>query len=255
MVATILSRIALFFLILFVLPALLTLAWWMLQERPSSWNSADWSASGILPKAASDPGAAVYLMAARTGGLKGAFSVHSWIVFKRPGATSYERYDKVGWGAPLRRNAYPADGRWYSNMPEIVHAVRGTDAARLIPKIEAAIASYPFAARGNYRLWPGPNSNSFVAHILREVPEFGGVMPPNATGRDFAPGFAAIDWSADGRDLHVTFGGVFGISVGAASGLELHFVGLVAGFDFTRPAIKIPAYGTVPLWPREAESS
>ena len=56
-------------------------------------------------------------MAARTGGLKGAFSVHTWIVIKKAGAKAYERYDKVGWGMPIRRNAYPADGRWYSNVP------------------------------------------------------------------------------------------------------------------------------------------
>lgn len=251
----VLVRVALFLGVLFILPALITLAWWQLQEHPKSWSSADWSASGVLPAATSDREAAIYLMAARTGGLKGALSVHSWIVFKRPGASAYERYEKVGWGMPVRRNAYPADGRWYSNMPEIIHAVRGEEAAQLIPRFEAAIASYPFAARGNYRLWPGPNSNSFVAYLLRQVPQFGAVMPPNATGRDFAPGLFAHDWSADGRDLHFTLGGVFGISVGAASGFEMHFVGLVAGFDFAHPAIKIPAYGTVPLWPEEAESS
>ncbi len=246
----VLARVALFFGVLFILPALLTLAWWALQERPASWRAADWSASGVLPAAQADRDAAVYLMAARTGGMKGAFAVHSWIVFKAAGASGYERYDKVGWGQPVRRNSYPADGRWYSNAPEIVHAVHGDEAARLIPKFEKAIASYPYAARGNYRLWPGPNSNSFVAHLLREVPEFGAVMPPNATGRDFAPGFAALDWSADGRDLHFTLGGVFGISAGAASGFEMHFAGLVAGVDFARPALKIPAFGTVPLWPK-----
>lgn len=249
-----LFRVALFLGVLFILPALLTLAWWGIKEHPASWSSADWSASGILPPPARDRDAAIYLMAARTGGLKGAFAVHSWIVFKKPGASAYERYDKVGWGMPVRRNAYPADGRWYSNMPEIVHAVHGAEAAALIPNFEAAIAHYPYSSRGSYRLWPGPNSNSFVAHILRQVPQFGAVLPPNATGRDFAPGLAALDWSADGRDLHFTLGGVFGIALGAVSGFELHFVGLVAGFDFKHPAIKIPAYGTVPLWPRESES-
>ena len=244
-----LKRLMLFLLTVFIAPALLTLAWWQIKERPGSWRAADWSASGVLPAASSDPDAAIYLMAARTGGLKGAFAVHSWIVVKRPGASRYDRYDKVGWGSPVRHNAYPADGRWYSNAPWVVHAVHGEEALRLIPEFEAAIAEYPFSHRGDYRIWPGPNSNTFVAHVLRHVPEFGGFLPPNAAGRDFAPGLFAIDWSEEAKDLHVTLGGMIGFAAGAVSGLELHFMGLVAGLDFNRPGVKIPAAGLVALRP------
>ena len=52
--------------------------------------------------------------AARTWGWKGAFAVHSWIVFKPEGAASYERYEVVGWGvgrgAPVGA-AQPAPAR------------------------------------------------------------------------------------------------------------------------------------------------
>lgn len=245
------SRSTLFLAVVFILPALATLAWWWLQERPASWSAANWGSAHVLPLADADAEPAVYLMAARTGGLKGAFAVHSWLVIKEAGAARYERYDKVGWGMPIRHNAYAPDGRWYSNMPVVVHAVRGAEAEQLIPRFREAIASYPYAGRGDYRIWPGPNSNSFVAHLLREVPEFGGQMPPNATGRDFAPGLVAVDWSADGRDLHVTLGGIIGFSLGVASGIEMHFAGLVAGVDLQKPALKIPGYGLVPLWPSE----
>jgi hypothetical protein len=236
----------LFILIVFALPALATIVWWESRDRPDTWRTADWSASGVLASADSDRDAAVYVMAARTGGLKGAISVHSWIVFKKPGAAEYERYDKVGWGMPVRRNAYAPDGRWYSNIPEVIHAVRGEEAERLIPKIEAAIASYPYATRGGYRIWPGPNSNSFVAHVLREVPELGARMPPNAVGRDFMPGWASLDWTPSG-DFHATLGGLLGISIGRTAGIEIHFMGLVAGIDFLRPALKVPAFGRVEL--------
>jgi hypothetical protein len=236
-----------FVTVAFLLPAVATLGWWTLEERPPSWRAADWSSAGILPDPARNGEAAIYLLAARTGGLKGALSVHSWIVFKKAGATGYDRYEKVGWGMPVRRNGYAPDGRWYSNVPQIIHAVTGEEAERLIPGFEAAIASYPHARNGDYRIWPGPNSNSFVAHLLREVPEFGGRLPPNAIGRDYAPGLFSIDLSADRRDLHVTLGGLAGFAAGARSGLELHLAGLVAGFDFARPALKIPAFGIVPL--------
>ena len=38
----------------------------------------------------------------------------------------------------------------------------------MIGRIKAAIKSYPFA--DSYRAYPGPNSNTFLAHIGREVP-------------------------------------------------------------------------------------
>jgi hypothetical protein len=235
-------NVFLFLLIVFVAPALATVAWWTMKDRPGTWSSADWTSSHLLPAAADDPGAAVYVMAARTGGLKGAFSVHSWIVLKRAGAATYDRYDKVGWGSPIRRNSRPADGRWYSNEPYIVHELRGDAAARAIPSVEAAIASYPWSKNGDYQVWPGPNSNSFVAHVLRAVPELG-TMPPNATGRDFAAGIGSIGWSSETGDLHATLHGLAGFAIGATSGIELHFLGLVAGIDFARPALKIPAWG------------
>ena len=230
----------------FIAPALGTLAWWQLQDRPASWRAADWSASGVLRRAESDQDAAIYVMAARTGGLKGAFSVHSWLVFKQAGPTQYVRYDKVGWGMPVRRNAYAADGRWYSNIPVVVHEVRGSRAQALIPRIEEAITRYPHGANGGYRLWPGPNSNSFVAHVLRSVPELGASMPPNAIGRDYAPGPASLTW-LPGGGVHATLGGLVGFAAGRGPGVELHFLGLVAGIDLVRPALKIPALGRVEL--------
>lgn len=235
------------FIVLFLLPAMATAAWWTVQDRPHSWRSADWSSSGVLPPASSVKGPAIYVLAARLGGLKGAFSVHSWIVIKHSDAASYDRYDKVGWGIPVRKNGWAADGRWYSNPPEIIAAVTGDEATGVIDRIEAAIANYPYSHRGDYQSWPGPNSNSFVAHVLRKVPELGTELPPNAIGRDFAPGPAAVRIDNDWKELHVTLGGLAGFAIGIRSGLEVHLLGLVAGVDFDEPALKIPAVGLVKL--------
>ena len=233
--------------LVFVLPIAATALWWATQDRPSSWRAANWSASGVLPLAGYVSEPAIYVMAARTGGMKGALSVHSWIVVKKPGASSYDRYDKVGWGAPVRTNGYPADAFWYSNRPWIVHAVSGEQAAALVPEVEKAIADYPYRENGGYRIWPGPNSNSFVAHVLNAVPELGALLPPNAVGRDYAPGWASLRVAPDWRDVHATLGGFAGFAFGARSGFELHFLGAVAGFDITKPALKIPGFGRVDL--------
>lgn len=234
------------FVIAFLLPVAATAAWWSSIDRPGSWRAADWTSSGMLPRPATGD-AAIYVMAARTGGLKGAFSVHSWLVLKKPGTPAYVRYDKVGWGRPVRRDAYAADANWYSNRPSVVHAIKGERAAALLPAVEAAIEAYPYAQPGSYRLWPGPNSNSFVAHVVDAVPGLGASMPPNATGRDFAPGIVDLRLAGDWQDLHVTVAGLAGFAIGRRNGIEIHLLGAVLRLDIIRPALKIPALGRIDL--------
>jgi hypothetical protein len=234
---------------LFLLPALVSTGYWALQERPQSWREADWNSSGLLPPADTIDGAIIHLMAARTGGLKGGLSVHSWIVFKRKGEHGYSRYEKVGWGNPVRRDAYAADARWYSNEPVILKTITGSKAQALIPKIEQAIGDYPKSNPGDYRLWPGPNSNSFIAHILRAVPEMGIILPSTAIGRDFRAGNNIISTAWDGGDFHFSLSGVLGFAMGLKSGIELQFFGLVLGVDVINPGLKIPGFGFIGLMP------
>ncbi|MEQ8402916.1 MAG: DUF3750 domain-containing protein [Roseitalea porphyridii] len=236
---------ALAIVMVFFLPLGSATAWWLSVDRPASWREADWSASGVLPDPAASPDAAIYVMAARTGGLKGAVSVHSWLVVKPAGARRYDRYDKVGWGRPVRVNAYAADARWYSNAPFVVKAVHGAEAAALLPAVEAAIAAYPHDGRGDYRIWPGPNSNSFVAHVLRAVPALDAVLPPHAVGRDYLGDGPRVHVDADGRDVHFSLHGLAGLSAGIRSGLEVHLLGQALGIDVTRPALKLPGIGRI----------
>ena len=232
----------LLFLALFVAPTLVSFAWWAWIERPASWSVADWGPSGVLPAAADAPGDAVYVLSARTGGWKGAVAVHSWIVWKRAGERRWTRHDVVGWGNPVRRDGYPADGRWYSNEPWIVGTVSGAAAAAAIPKLEGAVARYPWAGRGQYRIWPGPNSNTFVEYLLRAVPEMGVTLPPNAAGKDWTGGWVHRD---AGGDVHLSAWGLLGLSAGPRTGVELHFLGQTFGVDLRRPALKLPALGRV----------
>ncbi|MCY0094560.1 DUF3750 domain-containing protein [Hoeflea ulvae] len=238
------KKILLLVFLCFIVPALASLGVRAAGSQPGSWRSADWSSSGQLPEAGSDPDAALYVMTARTGGLKGALAVHSWIVTKTRNG-GYTRYDKVGWGSPIRINGYPADGRWYSNDPDILVALHGEDAARLIPSIEDAVRTYPFSGRGDYTLWPGPNSNSFVAHVLRNVPELGISLPPEAVGRDFRPFGEFVTLSPDWRNLELSLGGYAGFAVGTLYGVELRLGGLVFGIDVARPGIKLPGFGRI----------
>jgi len=191
------------FIVIYLVPTLASAGVWYMRDRPQSWREADWGSAGILPRPQDVSEATIHVFSATTGGMKGSVASHAWIVTKAANAGHYNRYDKVGWGAPVRRNNYAPDAYWYSNTPRLVVSLQGAEAARLIPRIEAVIAAYPHSEAGGYRMWPGPNSNTFVAHILRSVPELGVVLPPDAIGRDYLPDgrFFAID--ADGRDVLV----------------------------------------------------
>jgi hypothetical protein len=237
------KRLFLFIFIIFLLPTFASAGLWAIKERPSRWSDARWSSAGILPKPEESQDAAIYVFSAMTGGLKGAVASHAWIVFKEKGAKAYTRYDKVGWGSPIRRNHRDPDAFWYSNPPQLVTSVTGAKAELLIPKIEGAIAAYPYAEPGGYTIWPGPNSNTFVAYVLRTVPELGAVLPPHAVGRDYLPNGEFLHIDDDWKDVHVTLRGLIGFSVGARSGVELHFLGLVAGLDLAAPGLKVPALG------------
>jgi hypothetical protein len=238
-------RLSLFVLVLFIMPSLTHLAIWAASDHPASWHEADWSSANILPPASTEGEAKVYVMAARTGGLKGAISKHSWIVLKKPGANHYDRYDVVGWGKPVRLNAYPADGKWYSNRPEIQFEATGRIAAALIPKIEHAISNYRWQSRGDYIIWPGPNSNTFVASIIRSVPDFDAVLPATAIGKDFPASGKFIDIDEARHSIRLSFFGYAGIMVGPKSGLQVNILGLVTGIDWYRPALLLPGFGRV----------
>src|SRR5262249_363430 len=81
---------------------------------------------------------------------------------------------------PMRPKGWAPDGRWFGDPPRVPVDVRGPAAAALIPKIKAAIAAYGYSHSGDYRIWPGPNSNTFTATVLRAVPELEATLPSNA---------------------------------------------------------------------------
>ncbi|WP_018386989.1 DUF3750 domain-containing protein [Ancylobacter sp. FA202] len=234
------------FVLLFLLPlGAHALVQWQTADWSRSWGTADWSSTGTLPAADAHPQAMVRIYAARVGRWRGIFAVHSWIVFKGPGAGAYERYDKVGWGRPIRHNGYAPDGRWYGNDPEIVFEATGEDAERLIPKLRAAIASYPFGDAGDYHVWPGPNSNSFVAHVIGQVPELAVTLPPTAIGKDYPVDGDWFGLAPSRTGVRVSLDGYLGLTVAWVEGIEFNLLGAVAGLDLRRPGIKLPGFGRI----------
>jgi hypothetical protein len=232
--------------LIFLAPILARAAFYAFGNAPRSYRDADWSSTDTLPAARDYQPARVIVFTGLTGAWKGIFSVHSWVVFKREGDRDWTRYDVVGWGNPLRTNNWPPDGRWYGNTPVAIADVSGDEAEKLIPRIEEVAKDYAYAKTGDYRIFPGPNSNSFVAAVLRAVPELGVSLPPNAVGRDFRDGYY-IGRTDSGTGLEVNLKGYAGIKAGWVEGIEVNLFGLVAGIDLRQPAVKLPGYGRIGL--------
>jgi hypothetical protein len=229
---------------IFLLPIAARAALTVLEGRADSWRTADWSSTGTLPAASADREARLLVMSARTGRWKGIFAVHSWIVLKREGARNWTRYDVVGWGNPVRTNGWAPDGRWFGDVPTALIDVKGAQAAALIPKVEAAIRDYQYRRAGDYRIWPGPNSNTFVATVLRAVPGLAVAMPSNAIGKDYRDGpFFGLTDSRTGIEANLW--GLLGVKVGWVEGIEINLFTLVAGLDVRHPAVKLPGFGRI----------
>jgi hypothetical protein len=231
-------------LALFLLPLAVHAALYAGKDRPGSFRDADWSSTGMLPAASTDREARLLVFTGRTGRWKGIFAVHSWVVFKPANAATWSRYDVVGWGQPVRSNGWAPDGRWFGDAPRVLVDVRGAEAAAAIPKVQAAIAAYSYNNFGDYRIWPGPNSNTFTATVLRAVPQLEATLPSNAVGKDFRP-YPYVGLTDSGTGIEASLWGLLGVKLGWVEGIEVNFLGLVAGLDLRHPAVKLPGFGRV----------
>jgi uncharacterized protein DUF3750 len=217
---------------------------------PRHWSQARWDSAGLAPDPATTPEPVVQIYAARAWGWKGIFAVHSWIVMKRARAPVFERYEVVGWGvgrgAPaIRRNMRTIDGYWAGSRPRLLVDRRGPEVEALIDRLEAAIARYPYP--DEYRTWPGPNSNTFVAYLGRQVPELGLDMPPTAVGKDYLDHGGLFARTPSGSGFQLSVLGLLGLSIGRAEGLEINLLGLTIGVDPLGLALKLPGVGRLGL--------
>ena len=216
-----------------------------LQRAGDRWWEGRRDASGQAPDPAVVTDAVIQVYAARAGGWRGVVGVHTWIAVKPEGAAAWTRYEVMGWGvdrgAPaVRINRAGPDNYWFGSRPDLLVDRRGAGVGPLVGKVEAAVAAYPYPT--TYRTWPGPNSNTFVAHVGRAVPELGLELPPTAIGKDFLPGGALLA-ATPGRGVQVSVFGLAGALAGWDEGLEVNVLGLTFGVDIKQPALKLPLVG------------
>ncbi len=214
------------------------------------WRTATHRSTGLAPDPSTHREAVVQVYASRAFGWRGAFAVHCWLAAKPRGADHYTRYEVIGWYArdggssvSITDSGAP-DAEWYGAAPGLIHDLRGADAEAVIVKLPQAAASYAFAT--SYRAWPGPNSNTFIAHLGRQIHELGLTLPSNAIGKDYLAIGQIVARTPSGTGFQLSLSGLFGVSIGLDEGLEWNVLGLVTGLDLRHPGIKIPGLGRVP---------
>jgi hypothetical protein len=212
------------------------------------WSTAPRDSAGIAPLPEKESEAIVQVYAARTYGWRGYFAVHTWIATKEKNAKEYTTYHVMGWRvrrggeAVVIENDIP-DRLWYGEKPYVVAELKGAKAESAIPKIDEIAKNYYYNKK--YKAWPGPNSNTFISHIIRSVPELRVELPPHAIGKDWIHNGDLVGWSETKSGFQVSLYGVLGFTLGLGEGIEVNVLGLTFGVDFLRPAIKLPMIGRI----------
>ncbi len=215
------------------------------------WYRSSRASTGQAPDPALERGAVVQVYGARTVRWRGAFGIHPWIAVKRADESAYTVWQIVGWRARRGGDALDEtrstapDAHWYGAWPELLVEHRGAAAEALINQIEAAVARYPW--RGRYGLWPGPNSNTFVAWVAREVPGLRLDLPPTAIGKDYLGPTTLLAPAPSGSGWTVSLQGLAGLTIAREEGLEFNLLGLGFGVDVNDAALRLPGVGK---WPR-----
>jgi hypothetical protein len=207
------------------------------------WQFADRSSAGLAPKPEQHEAAVLQIYGARAYSWRGHFAVHTWIATKAQGQADYEVHEVVGWGYDkVRSRSGEPDRAWYGNRPALLADIRGERAEAMIPQVVQAIQDYPYRYR--YQAWPGPNSNTFVAWVIRQVPDLRVALPNNAIGKDYlVEGFIAE--TPTGTGYQFSLWGTFGLLLSVREGFELNVLGLSLGVDPLALAIKLPGVGQI----------
>jgi len=217
------------------------------SAQAQGWRNASRAPVGLAPDAATTQEPVVQVYAARAVRWRGYVGVHSWIATKPENAAEYTVYEVMGWrlrrtGTAVVASTRPPDGRWYGNEPQLLAELRGDQAAVAIERIEQAVDAYPYASQ--YRVWPGPNSNTFTAFVLRDVPGLRVDLPATAIGKDYL-GARVVAGAPSGTGVQFSLLGLLGVLVAAEEGLEFNLLGMTFGIDPLDLSLKAPFIGRI----------
>lgn len=214
-------------------------------QDTGSWRTADRSSAGLAPTPEQETGAVVQVYGARAYNWRGYFSLHTWISTKEAGARRYHVHEVTGWRHyVVQSRPDQPDRAWFGARPELIADFRGEQAQSIIEQLGGVIDEYPYPT--TYEAWPGPNSNTFVAWVIRQIPEMDVALPSHAIGKDYL-GNGIVSEVPGGTGYQFSLGGYFGVLAGVREGLELNILGLTLGVNPLGLGIKLPGIGELAL--------
>ena len=211
-----------------------------------SWRDASRESAGIAPHPKQHSEAIYQIYYARAWSWRGVFGIHPWISWKRKNESTYTVAQVTSWAlrrgtsAIIIKNDLP-DRLWFGNKPTLMFQIVGGSATKVINKTEKLIKRYPLP--DIYRVWPGPNSNTFVEYIIRNIDEINVELPPHAVGKDWPSDYNFLSRTSSGTGYTISFWGILGLSLGLDEGIEVNILGANFGIDFYPPALKLPMLG------------
>lgn len=240
-----------FFLVLFLLLTVAGPLYVILTENidfTADYRTASRNTAHLAPDPDAYHDAVIQVYSARTFNWRGIFSVHTWIATKIKNGNQYHVYQLIGWR--LYRNLPPLvtdpdipDRLWFDQTPTVILDIRGQKAEELIPEISKAAKTYPYPDQ--YTYWPGPNSNTFIAYVGRQIPGLELAMPSNAVGKDYLMNGAIFSRAPSCTGYQISLYGVLGLMLAKREGFELNLFGLVYGFSPTMLILKLPGFGDI----------
>lgn len=228
--------------------------------QAQDWRTASREPVGWAPAPEDYAPAIVQAYCAPAVRWRGSFGDHCWVAAKAANAAEYRRYEVIGFRlrrlgtSVIETDTTTPDRRWYGAFPKLVQDIRGEQAEKVIAALPAVVAAYPNAE--TYRVWPGPNSNTFIAFLARKIPEFELALPGKALGKDYL-GWNVIAAAPSGTGFQFSLGGLFGVLLAQKEGLEINILGLVIGVNPFNPSITLPGVGRIPFqenWTAKAEA-
>ena len=212
----------------------------------ANWRQASRESAKLAPNPDTYSPAVVQVYAARAFAWRGAFAVHTWIAVKEQAATHYTIHEVFGWnrrwgGEVVVSHVNTPDRFWYGQKPELLTDLRGGEAEIAIKEIQALVADYPY--KKSYSLWPGPNSNTFIAYLIRNSSVLNADLPTTAIGKDYLPEGGVLAAAPSGTGWQVSLFGIFGLIAAPVEGIEINLLSLSFGMDVSPFALRLPGVG------------
>lgn len=183
----------------------------------------------------------VQLRRATLPSLLGPLAVHYWFIAFNPETRKWERWevwqdagaDATSWGH-IRKDLMLPDNNVGGGPYAIEMEWHGAKAQNIYMVLNAP-ANYPY--QNVYRPWPGPNSNTYVAWVLKQA-RASHDLDPRGIGRDYL-GWLGVGLTTTRTGIQLE-SPIVGIKAGLNDGVEIHVLCFTLGLDVWTPALKTP---------------